>query len=289
MRKNKLQKIADLNNLLEENPKMTVPTSSASAFRNFLVKFSTEMFIACAVEFDINIYAKRFNLDKRRLYELFSVLCAFTICSRSSVHRYGWNGFSGLVNCIQELILKFNKLNPLVSHSSFVLSISSDTPKIAHMYVVILSTFAGIGVTFKQAAILMATSKTHYKLIIRRLCSIAMYMEHFKIITPMDNKFEYAFTDFIALYPLTSSITMLLSSKLANPEPGKSILYEQLKTFVEMQLSEWENNKNNKNSFGQHKHARLCLINHGSINNTLAVTPSPTATTFTTSTTVVAP
>jgi len=170
----------------------TVISTKQGKFRVFIVRFIQDCEQSIGRIININDVVNSTGHEKRRLYEMFSVLCSFNICSRSGNQCYKWNGKNEMNGVLRKLMLDIEQKAPHVSLDTiFEIEDSPSISSLSTKFVSLLMFFLGTSFSFREIAALLAPSTKKFRAIFRRLYPTSCFLEGLGIIEHSFDKSSY--------------------------------------------------------------------------------------------------
>ena len=139
---------------------------------------------------DLNSYVIQYGVEKRRLYELFSVLCAIDVCVKNDhAQTYIWKGIQNLDQKIFQLGIE-TEMKALTTplEELFEMNPSPKISEIAINYVKAVIYFMGSPLSFRTLAILMTKNQQKIGQIIRRLYPISTFLVGIDVLCEVEQK-----------------------------------------------------------------------------------------------------
>ena len=164
----------------------------SNKFRYFISSFIKSKESQTGSIININDVAQNTGHEKRRLYELFSVLCSFNICSRNGNQCYLWNSLKEIEKTLFQLYYEIEKKS--INSSILSLFEIEDSPSISSLalkFVSLLMYFSGTAFNFREISALMSSNSKQFKSIFRRLYPTACFLEGLGIIEHLSDKSCY--------------------------------------------------------------------------------------------------
>jgi len=189
--------------------------SKHGKFRKFVPIFVFQNTFDSSSIININDISDKYGHEKRRLYELFSVLCSFNVFSRTGNQRYKWNGIFEIENTIRKICIDIEERSENSPVSKlFEIGDSPSLSALSMKFVEIMLYFNGQPINFVEIAALMSYNTAKMKQISRRLYPTTSFLEDLRIIQHSSENSSYTLVSRLQNIPFTL---------LTNPESRKNI------------------------------------------------------------------
>ncbi|EAX81440.1 hypothetical protein TVAG_554920 [Trichomonas vaginalis G3] len=132
----------------------------------------------------VNIIAGEENCEKRRLYDLFNVLCSLGLCNKSIGKMYMWVGEENMLRTIQFEYEKFE--TEAIQNEFWEFFKLPESPPIGQLTMMILVIFLFFGVhemSLKQICLVLAQKRSKMTVLLRRLYLAAFFLEQLGLIS----------------------------------------------------------------------------------------------------------
>ena len=167
---------------------------------------------------DLNWYVIQYGVEKRRLYELFSVLCAIDVCVKNGHEQtYTWKGIQHLDQKLLQLGIEVEiKAIDTPLEELFEMKPSPKISEIAINYVKAVIYFMGSPLSFRSIALLMTKNQQKIGQIIRRLYPITTFLVGIDMLCETGQKTVFSLNP---IYNETLSKILSETHKRIKPQP----------------------------------------------------------------------
>ena len=132
----------------------------------------------------IHELAEQEKCEKRRLYDLFCVLCSLGLCQKTVDKLYSWKGDENMLNTIQAEYEKIEHLSFRTELADiFQLGESPPIGQLALNMVTIFLYFGEKELSLKQVCFVMCKNKSRMEPLLRRLYLAAFFLEQVNVLT----------------------------------------------------------------------------------------------------------
>ncbi|EAX97105.1 hypothetical protein TVAG_451430 [Trichomonas vaginalis G3] len=132
----------------------------------------------------VNKIVESENCEKRRLYDLFNVLCAVGLCTKTMHKLYLWNGDENMLRTIQQEYERVESL--VISRDMWDIFKMPESPPIGQLTLAIILVYLFFGteeMTLKQICLIMTQKRSKMNRLLRRLYLAAFFLEQIGVIT----------------------------------------------------------------------------------------------------------
>ena len=194
---------------------------------------------------NLNWYVTQYGVEKRRLYELFSVLCAIDVCVKNDHEQtYIWKGINHLDQKLLQLGIE-TELQALTTplEELFEMKPSPRISEIAINYVKAVIYFMGSPISFRSIAVLMTKNQEKIGQIIRRLYPITTFLAGIDVLCETGQKTVFTLNP---IYNETLAKVLSESHQKIKPQPLSIITllndinYNYIVSVREMRLHDLE-------------------------------------------------
>ncbi|EAY13172.1 hypothetical protein TVAG_444560 [Trichomonas vaginalis G3] len=156
----------------------------------------------------VNTIAENENCEKRRLYDLFNVLCSLGLCTKTVNKMYCWSGEDNMLKTINE---EYERVESLAINNDFwtIFKMPESPPigQLALTTVIIYLFFGTNEMALKQVCLVMAQKRSKMSCLLRRLYLAAFFLEQVGVIA---HSFQ------IGSYTLLLDYKYIISSSFSN-------------------------------------------------------------------------
>ena len=132
----------------------------------------------------VNEIADAEGCEKRRLYDLFNVLCSVGLCFKTVDKMYIWYGEKNMMKTLKEEYLRAEVLT--FSRDMWSIFIMPESPPIGHLALTIIIIYLFFGskeMALKQICLIMAQRKAKMSRLLRRLYLAAFFLEQINVLS----------------------------------------------------------------------------------------------------------
>lgn len=132
----------------------------------------------------VNTIAEAENCEKRRLYDLFNVLCSLGLCTKTVNKMYCWAGEENMMKTIQAEYVHVE--SQAINTDFWTIFKMPESPPIGQLALtsVIIYLFFGTNeMALKQICLIMAQKRSKMSRLLRRLYLAAFFLEQIGVIT----------------------------------------------------------------------------------------------------------
>lgn len=166
--------------------------SKESNFANVVKKILARCRMNHGEYMKVSVIAEVENCEKRRIYDLFNVMCSLGLCAKSANKSYSWLGEANMMKTIQQEYERMETLS--VSQDMWSIFKLPDSPPIGQLTIMTILAFIFFGkdeMNLKQVCLSMAQKRSRVSGMLRRLYLSAFFLEHLGIITHSSNVGSY--------------------------------------------------------------------------------------------------
>ncbi|OHT10401.1 hypothetical protein TRFO_20366 [Tritrichomonas foetus] len=208
-------------------------------FSLFIDRFITSKEGGADKRIQINTISDETGIEKRRLYDLMNVLCAFGVCNKTDIHRYVWTSMNQINISLLEIAKSVEK-NATKAQTFNNLFVLPESPSVGCLATTIASIFIFFGshVMNIHDISLFLSNKQSEKQLLRRLYLVTYMLEKIKILRHGSRIGEYEITCDVR------KLSKMAFEELANKGefPPDSIEF-QLNRFTDDFLDRMHNNR----------------------------------------------
>ena len=132
----------------------------------------------------VNVVSELENCEKRRLYDLFNVLCSVGLCYKTLDKTYIWRGKE---NMLQTITSEYEKCEIMAQNQNiWCIFQMPDSPPIGKLAITMLVIYLFFGekeMSLKQICLIMAQKRSKMSRLLRRLYLAAFFLEQLNLIS----------------------------------------------------------------------------------------------------------